>query len=213
MGTISKGILGGFSGTVGTVIGGTWKGINYMRSQPARRTSNPSEKQLDQQAKFSVATKFVQPLNGLFALSFRNYAVKMTGGNSALSYVLKNAITGTYPAYTISYENVLVSRGDLPNVLNPAVTVVTGTGVKFDWTNNSGTGKAKADDKTILVIYSPTDKMALYTIGSGLRSAETETFSASIFAGQQVETYIAFISEDGKDVATSIYTGQVSLVP
>ncbi len=33
MGTISKGILGGFSGTVGTVIGGSWKGIEYMRSQ------------------------------------------------------------------------------------------------------------------------------------------------------------------------------------
>ena len=29
MGTISKGILGGFSGTVGTVIGGSWKGIDY----------------------------------------------------------------------------------------------------------------------------------------------------------------------------------------
>jgi len=25
MGTINKGILGGFSGKVGTVIGGTWK--------------------------------------------------------------------------------------------------------------------------------------------------------------------------------------------
>lgn len=34
MGTFSKGILGGFSGTVGTVIGGNWKGIQYMRSQP-----------------------------------------------------------------------------------------------------------------------------------------------------------------------------------
>ena len=31
MGTINQGILGGFSGKVGTVIGGSWKGITYMR--------------------------------------------------------------------------------------------------------------------------------------------------------------------------------------
>ena len=31
MGTIKQGILGGFSGKVGSVIGGIWKGISYMR--------------------------------------------------------------------------------------------------------------------------------------------------------------------------------------
>ena len=40
MGTIKKGILGGFSGVVGTVTGGNWKGIDYMRSR-ATSISNP----------------------------------------------------------------------------------------------------------------------------------------------------------------------------
>jgi hypothetical protein len=31
---ISNGILGGFSGTAGTVVGGKWKGIDYMHSKP-----------------------------------------------------------------------------------------------------------------------------------------------------------------------------------
>jgi len=34
MGIINKGILGPVSGTVGTVIGGSWKGISYIRSKP-----------------------------------------------------------------------------------------------------------------------------------------------------------------------------------
>ena len=85
MGIISKGILGGFSGTVGTVIGGSWKGITYMRSQPARRTSEPTEAQLEQQAKFALAIRFISVFGGLFMISFRNYAVKMTGTNNALS--------------------------------------------------------------------------------------------------------------------------------
>jgi len=33
MAKIEHGILGGFSGKVGTVIGGTWKGIDFMRSK------------------------------------------------------------------------------------------------------------------------------------------------------------------------------------
>jgi hypothetical protein len=34
MGIIKQGILGGFSGKVGNVVGGTWKGIDYMRVLP-----------------------------------------------------------------------------------------------------------------------------------------------------------------------------------
>ena len=48
MARISKGILGGFSGTVGTVIGGSWKGIAYMRSMPSSRKSSSTVKQKEQ---------------------------------------------------------------------------------------------------------------------------------------------------------------------
>jgi len=51
----------------------------------------------------------------------------------------------------------------------------------------------------------------LYTTGSALRSAGTEVFNATVFAGEVVETYIGFISEDGKDIASSLYTGQLSV--
>ena len=51
MGTITKGILGGFSGKVGSVVGGSWKGIDYMRSQSSRRTRAASVLQLQQQQK------------------------------------------------------------------------------------------------------------------------------------------------------------------
>ena len=211
MGIISKGILGGFSGTVGTVIGGSWKGITYMRSQPARRTSEPTEAQLEQQAKFALAIRFISVFGGLFMISFRNYAVKMTGTNNALSYTLKNAITGTYPTFEIDYSNVLMSRGDLPNVLNPSAAPTGTSDITFTWTNNSGTGKAKAGDKAILAIYCPALKLGLYTTGSALRSAGTEVFNATVFAGEVVQTYIGFISEDGRDIASSLYTGQLTV--
>src|SRR5665811_1743364 len=122
MGTINKGILGGFSGKVGTVVGGTWKGIDYMRIKSNRRNFVPSQKQLEQEAKFSLMMRFLQPLAALLKITFNDFAVKKTGMNSAFAYNLENAITGTYPNFTIAYANVLVSRGDLPNALGPTVT-------------------------------------------------------------------------------------------
>ena len=40
MGKINQGILGGVSGQVGNVIGGTWKGIDYLRIKPSS-VANP----------------------------------------------------------------------------------------------------------------------------------------------------------------------------
>ncbi|MEO7263935.1 MAG: DUF6266 family protein [Ferruginibacter sp.] len=212
MGKISKGILGGFSGTVGTVIGGSWKGIDYMRSQPARRTRRSSEAQLQQQAKFALAIKFVQTMAGLFMISFRNNAVRMTGTNNAQAYTLKNCITGVYPAYTIDYSRVLVSRGDLPNGGNPASAAQPAGIVRFSWVDNSGVGRALPTDKAILVVYCPADNAALYTTGSAARSALLDDMDASIFTGKQVETYLGFISEDGKEIAQSFYTGTLTVL-
>ncbi len=134
MGTIQKGILGGFSGKVGTVIGGSWKGIQYMRSFAARRKKGSTRKQHEQQLKFGLITKFQQPLNSLLLLSFKSYAVKMTGANSALGYNIRNVITGVYPDYAIDYSKVLVSRGDLPNALNPSARPTSIKHHAFLWT-------------------------------------------------------------------------------
>ncbi len=211
MARISKGILGGLSGTVGTVVGGNWKGIDYIRSQSAHRNGNFTQPQLEQHAKFSLGIRFVNRLTGLFAVSFRKFAAKMTGANSALSYLLKNAITGTYPSYSIDYSKVLVSRGDLPNADNPSATAIAGSKINFAWTDNTGIGKAESDDAAILVVYCPATKMAVYTTAGATRGDGGQQYNVAVFHGQVVETWLGFMSADGKEVATSIYTGQLTV--
>lgn len=212
MGRITKGILGGFSGTVGTVIGGSWKGIDYMRSQPTSRRSSSSQKQKEQQLKFGLITKFQQPVNGLMNQSFKSFAVKMTGANSALSYNIRNVITGTYPDYAIDYSLVLMSRGDLPNALNPAAVAAAGGLVNFSWTNNAGTGKALVTDTAMLVVYCPALQQCVYTMAGNERTDEADSFNVSGFAGQMVQTWIGFFSADGREAATSIFTGQLTIL-
>ena len=209
MGTISKGILGGFSGTVGTVIGGSWRGIEYMRSRPGRRTTASSQKQKEQQAKFALMVKFQQPFNDLLKYTFGSYAIRMTGPNSALSYNLRNAVAGTYPDYEVNYSMFLLSRGDLPNALNPAATAGAAGEVNFAWTNNSGTGKAMATDTAMVVIHCPELNQSIYAVGEATRADGELTMEVSNYSGKTVQTWIAFFSETGKDIATSIYTGEV----
>jgi len=211
MGIINKGILGPVSGTVGTVVGGTWKGISYLRSQSSSRKTNFSVKQLEQQAKFSLIMKFLQSMTPLLTVSFRSYAVEMSGFNNAMRYNLINAVTGTYPVFDIDYNLALVSRGDLPNASSPtATTPVAGT-VAFQWTNNSGVGKALPTDASLLVVYCPERNQCIFTTAGAARSTGGDTLLVPAFSGLVVHTYLGFISADNKSIASSSYTGQLTV--
>ena len=62
MGKIKQGILGGFRGKVGNVIGGNWKGIDYMRVKPASVANPKTVGQVGQRNKFSAVLHFLQPM-------------------------------------------------------------------------------------------------------------------------------------------------------
>ena len=208
MGTLTKGILGGFSGTVGPVIGGTWKGISYMRSKPSKRSGKFSIEQLEQQMKFSIIVHFLQTLTPLVEIGFKNFANGMTAFNSAFSYNLRNAITGISPDFEVDFTKALLTRGDLPNATAPAATT-TSNQVFFTWTDNSGIGKALPTDKSILVVYCKALETSIYTYTGPQRSAAAAQLDVSRFAQQTVETWIGFISEDESEVSNTVYTGEL----
>ena len=205
MGKIEKGILGPISGTVGTVVGSRWKGIDYIRSKSSGKRS-ASVKQLDQQFKFSVAINFVSTMTDLLDMTFKNYAVKKTESNAALSYTLLNAITGTSPDYQIDFAKALVSHGKLPNATAPGATV-TNKAIHFTWTDNSGSGKAGATDKAVLVAYCKNYNQTVFSTEAAVRSAGAAVLDVSNFAGFEAEVWIAFLSADGVDASNSIYLG------
>lgn len=210
MGKISQGILGGFSGKVGNVIGGNWKGIDYMRVRPASVANPQTSGQVDQRTRFSIALQFLQPLKGFIKVGFRNYAIKMTEFNSAMSYNVQNAIIGDYPDFIIDFEAALVSRGGLTAALNPsAVSNIAGS-VQFNWDDNSIDGNAKPTDRAMVLVYNPSRNEAVFVTDGSLRSAGTHTITVpNMYSGDNVFAFISFISEDGKQVSNSRYIGSV----
>jgi hypothetical protein len=109
MGKISQGILGGISGKVGNVIGGSWKGIDYIRVKPSSVANPRTEGQINQRNKFTAVLEFLQPNLGFLKVGFKNSAIKQTEFNAAMSYNLKNAITGSTQNPAVDYANALLS--------------------------------------------------------------------------------------------------------
>ncbi len=212
MGTIKQGILGGFSGKVGTVVGGVWKGICYMRGLALSIANPQTDAQLTQRQKFAVTMRFLQPLSQFLRTGFKDYAVKMSGINAAMEYNIKNALSGTYPNIAIDYPNALVARGNLPSALNQvASSSVAGT-VKFDWEDNSGEVGASATDKTLLVVYNPTQNQAVTVNELAERGDATQTVTVpDSFSGDLCECYMAFITADGATISNSAFAGAVTV--
>jgi hypothetical protein len=212
MGKIAQGVLGGFSGKVGNIVGGTWKGIDYMRIKPANVSNPKTQGQLDQRSKFSTVLKFLQPLTDFLKVGFKLYAIKMTQFNSAMSYNLNNAITGTYPNFTIDYTKALVSRGSLVGAAGAAAASSSAGVVEFTWSDNTGSGNAQGTDKALLVVYNSTKGYAVYDTAGASRATQSQNLAVpSDFSGDTVQAFIGFVSEDGKEVANSVHIGSVTV--
>ena len=208
MGKIAQGILGGLSGKVGNVIGGSWKGIDYIRIKPSSVANPRTEAQVNQRNKFSATIEFLQPNKDFLNVGFKAFAVKKTAFNAAMSYVLGNAITGTAPNFIVDYSSALLSKGNLSNPLNGSVDLATANQVTFNWDDNSLDGNANTTDKSMVLAYNPSKKESIYILDGAIRSATSQILTLpTSYTGDTVELFMAFVSIDGKIVSNSVYLG------
>lgn len=212
MGTIKKGILGGFSGKVGTVVGASWKGIDYIRSLPTTVRNPRTKGQVSQRTKFSVTMDFLKPLTPVIRQGFSADASgKQTAMNAAMSYNLMNAITGEFPDLVIDYERAVIARGSLYGSDSASASAAAGE-VDFDW-DLVAANDASMNDSVVLVAYNANKKDCVYNDSLGKRMEGYGSLTVpAIWAGDTVHTYIFFISEDGKRNSNSIFTGSVEVV-
>src|SRR5664279_5719183 len=210
MSTIKQGILGGFSGKTGTVIGSSWKGIAVMRGIAPSIAQPNTEAQLEQRAKFSVVGKFLRPLIPFLRIGFKKQAVKMSGFNAAMSYNLENALMGTYPTYEIDFTKALLSEGTLPGALNPEVTSTTAGKIDFTWEDNSSDTNASPTDKALLVVYNPARTQAVTVIDGNTRTGGSQTITLpSHFSGDEVQCFISFANETQAVLSNSEFVGGI----
>ncbi|TDX86158.1 DUF6266 family protein [Epilithonimonas xixisoli] len=153
MATFNKGILGGFSGKVGTVVGANWRGKDVMRSLPKPSQKEPTEKQLLQQAKFKLAVAFLQPLKTIQSQYFGSGSGVKSRVNMATSYTINEATQVVAGVPELVYNKVLITKGELTGFQNAILSTQAGGFLELEWEDNSTQGNASPTDEVSLVSY------------------------------------------------------------
>lgn len=208
MGIIKQGILGGFSGKVGNVVGASWKGIDYIRSLPSSVSNPRTVGQVRQRTKFSLVQGFLTGLTPIIRVGFQKFTGKQSAYNAAMSYNVLNGIVGEGSDVELDYPSLLISRGNLFPA--PDVEVIHNDGdFLFEW-DNMLAGNATLKDTATLLMYNKTKGESQYSMGLFSRAtAEASQTIPATWKGDTVECYVGFVSEDGKEVSNSIYAGSV----
>ena len=213
MATYQKGILGGFSGKVGNVVGARWRGQDVMRSLPQRGDYKPTEDQLLQRERFKTVITFLTPIKPVLSKYFgKKQGVKSTY-NLATSYHLREALTAIPGGFEMDFAKVLISKGDLRGLDTPTLAAAANQVLDLGWVDNSGQGNADPLDQLVVVVYAPATHLyqTFEFVGTREETAVQLTLPA-FMAGQEVQTWATFVTEDGKLAAISSYLGAVTVL-
>ncbi len=193
MATYKQGILGPFSGKVGTVVGSSWRGIAYIRSL-ATKVANPrTAAQLEVRNKLSATSKRLR----LFLSSIRRGFVSSgaaSGWSAAVKfnrqYVSFDEKTG---AYVFPIEDVKLSDGAKP--FDVAVSNAEGV-ISASWEAPAAADELYGGKLYMAVYNAKNDKAANF---SASLSATDAQFNAADVLGAQGgdELHVLFFAATG----------------
>ena len=220
MATIKKGILGGVSGKVGNVVGGSLNGVHYLRSLPSRVRQANSIAQLAQRSRFRTMVQFLKPLKELIGLGFRAEAGKMNAFNAAVSYNLREAVAGdAETGFGVDHAKVLLTQGSRPGLTELIMESQEKAVIALQWADNSGMRGAEADDILFLAVYHENSGHALVELNLALRSSSAAQLQLPIeWSGSDVHVYAGFLARSvmlgvvkSNLISRSQYAGSLTL--
>ena len=204
MGIINQGILGGFSGKVGPIVGFRWKSNYYIRARAAKVSNPRTPKQQEQRGKFATAFSFLKAIKPFIRIGYKEFTQDKSAFNSAMSYTLKRAVTGSGKEIRIDFDRALVSMGTLMPIFEGTATQ-NGNKMYFNWQDNSGMGNAEDTDIAMLLVYNKDKETAVYDTKTALRSSQhAELQLPSDWQDDELIAYLSFCSADGNTIANSI---------
>ncbi len=215
MAKYKQGVFGGVRGRIGNVINSSWKGINYMRIMPAEVNDANTPLQVRQRVKFGLAIQFMKPFVAFLRIGFKYVADKMSPFNAAVSYTLRNAVSGTFPSVHIDPAAVMLSVGELRPVYDATATSTEPGKVHFTWEDNSELNEANPDDNVILIVYNETKRDVVYKLDGATRAAgSADLLIPDSYQGDTMHCYIActtlnelVVAGNSKCISNSVFVG------
>lgn len=185
-GVITQGILGGFSGKVGPVVGGKWKSIDYMRSYviPANPNTAGQQTVRTKFAKLIAMAKKILPT--ILHTYWDPFHSDMSGFNAWLSANYSRLDGSNDLQYTSK-----MTQGSLEGVPSATATYNSGTGLLSVSYGTTKSGNGLDNDSVALVVYDKNLETFFITDSGTTRSFGTITVNVGI--GKTPTNLIAFV--------------------
>ena len=206
MGKIKQGILGGFKGKVGTVIGASWNGIAYMKGLPQSQKDPKSAAQMRQRAFF----REVQNLVGQLTAEQQRFLIPetpqgMTRRNMLAKQLAEDPVV-TDDSKTVDLAN-LKTIGDAPTADLPDVTVTADTlegspVLKMQWAAENDWRSTHGDEYPTIFVANVTQRKIFLVNSTTVVGASGEaSFTVPLAAyGEATDTFSGFMLSTGRKI-------------
>lgn len=206
MAVIKRGILGGFQGKIGNVVGTSWKGISVMKAMPLSVANPRTAGQVAQRSAFTIVSQLgskilatiIKPLNDRFAQEESGY-----------NLFLRRSISAFVGTGFDLPQNIEIARGKLDLNGITAVTELPGNdGVQIAWTSTAGTGNALVGDESYVLILDEVANVvyAGQRLDRGTAGNQLEQiYFPGYVSGQPYYIYLAWRRQDGSMVSNTSY--------
>lgn len=209
MAILKKGILGGVKGKEANLVGYDLNGQDIIR-EIGVRTKPLTVSQLNNNLQMQVLMKFIKAMDTLLKTGFNPKAKGTTKNyhNLVISYNKPHALKGFYPDVEVDYPKIIISAGDLPQPIDPAVVMVE-EGLRFSW-NAKGISWPYNTDRVMLLAYAPGTKEYTFQHSGAKRLDGQDILEITpSMRNESLEVYISFVSDDRERAADSLYLGRI----
>ena len=197
-------------GKIGDLVYYRYRGKNKVRKASSVKRTNPTELQLEHQAKFALMANFLRPLYDFLKITYK-VSKNKTGYQKAFSQNFHEALTGTYPSFSIDYSKIRLGHGNLPNAMDPVVNSPEPGKLVFSWSENDWAG-SMSSDQLYVAIYSGKLNRWIFAFNCAERYKHFWRMDAGSFTGTRVQIYIGFTSADRKRVSNTQYIGDLMVL-
>lgn len=189
---MGAGILDGFYGKVGTVVGSFWKGIPLMRKW-VRSISNPrTDDQKLVRSKFALLGVMSGAFTPAINIGLKGRADKVKSTQQG-EFVKMNwdSVEGDNPdSLTVNYDELAISEGNFAGVVFGTPSFTNPLQVIIPITNgNTDAQGAKVTDPLIIAVYCPDMKQAVVSMVSTRADSSTTVNVPSEWQGMNVHVY------------------------
>lgn len=206
MAKIKDGILGGFSGKIGNIVGvRNPDGSFTIRSKRGVVNNPKSPAQQAGRSGFGMCASLFKIVQPFVEHSLRHVDGKKARG-AFISLNSRSVMSGVYPDLYLDYRYLKVADGSLLPAANPKAVWNDEGSLAFSWSNNSGEGGARASDRVMLLVINPAKRHIDYIVRGNTRAEGGDVLVIlPENRHDELHGYIAFIADNGSIISSSVY--------